>query len=127
MKTLTPAEFKTLTKGRGKSRFPRAAREDRTEDGITFASRAERTRYRELKAMRHAGEVRWFLRQPTFDLAGAVYRADFLVVLADGSLRIEEVKGKYAGKFRETALREWKRNAKQVKELYGLVVELVER
>ena len=78
---------------------------DRTVDGIVFASKKEACRYRELKQLRAAGAVRWFIRQPSFDLVvgdrpgssdrerPTVYRADYLIVMADGSIVVEDVKG----------------------------------
>jgi len=69
---------------KGQAWAKKSPRERRTEDGITFDSLAELTRYRELRLMRTAGEVAWFIRQPKFDLAGAVYTADFLIVYTDG-------------------------------------------
>ena len=50
-------------------------------DGLRFASKAEAARYTQLKILRESGQVRWFIRQPRFDLGeGIVYVADFLVV-----------------------------------------------
>jgi hypothetical protein len=50
-------------------------------DGTRFASRLERDYYEQLLLRWKAGEVLWFVRQPSFDLEGGViYRADFLVV-----------------------------------------------
>lgn len=63
-------------------------------DGIRFASKAEAARYSELKLLQQAGQVQWFIRQPSFDLpAGLRYVADFLVRWADGSVSVEDVKG----------------------------------
>lgn len=92
----------------------------RTEvDGLRFDSRKEASRYAHLKMLRAAGEVLWFIRQPTFDLPGGIrYRADFLVVLADGGVRVEDVKSK------GTRTQVYINKAKQVKALYG--VEVVE-
>lgn len=101
----------------------RARPEDRTEDGIVFASRAELRRYRELRLARLAGEVAWFVRQPLFDLGGVRYRADFLVVRRDGRVEVEEVKPPRAP---EEVLRRWRRNAEQVRTLYGVDVKLIQ-
>lgn len=50
-------------------------------DGTNFASRLERDYYEQLLLRWKAGEVLFFVRQPSFDLeGGVVYRADFLVV-----------------------------------------------
>lgn len=68
-------------------------------DGIKFRSKLEADRYRELKNLRRAGEVKWFLRQVPFDVSvGVVYRLDFLVCwnrsgTADEVLTYEETKG----------------------------------
>lgn len=51
------------------------------KDGTNFASRLERDYYEDLLLRWKAGEVLFFVRQPSFDLeGGVVYRADFLVV-----------------------------------------------
>lgn len=103
--------------------MPRAKAEKRSENGITFASLAELRRYQRLKQLRALGAVAWFIRQPTFDLAGAVYRPDFLVVYPSGEIKIEEVKPLNAP---SDVITRWKRNYNQVLELYGLKVVLVQ-
>lgn len=131
---MSVVEYKKLRKG--KPRFHRSEKADRTEDGITFDSKAELERYQELKMLKATGHIKGFHRQPLFDLAGVKYHADFQIIWPFGGLPVpkecvfvtyEEVKGKYKGPFRAEALRRWKRNAAQVKELYGVNVELVER
>jgi hypothetical protein len=69
-------------------------------DGLRFASKAEARRYQELCLLQRAvavytaNSVRWFLRQPSFDLPGGVrYIADFLVIWDDGRITVEDVKG----------------------------------
>jgi hypothetical protein len=124
-------------------RFARAAREDRTADGICFDSKAEMERYLELKVLLRKGIIRGFIRQPTFDLAGVVYRADFLVFHATPDIQTnvgcplwhwvhaEEVKSAPRGRrwerFRAEANRAWRRNSKQVESLYGIKVQLIEK
>lgn len=50
-------------------------------DGITFQSKLESDRYRELELLNRSGEVAYFLRQVPFDVAPKVrYRADFVIV-----------------------------------------------
>ena len=89
-------------------------------------------RYRELRALRNRGNVSWFIRQPRFDLSGVRYTADFLIVWREPSVNgsfvtVEEVKpSNLAPRFREQALRAWRRNTKQVKEMYGIDITLVE-
>lgn len=49
-------------------------------DGLKFDSLREREQYGQLKLAKASGLVKWFIRQPSFDLPGGiVYRADFLV------------------------------------------------
>ena len=70
-------------------------------DGLRFSSKAEAARYSELKLLQAANQVRWFIRQPRFDLGnGIVYVADFLVLwnadettFSDTRVTVEDVKG----------------------------------
>ena len=63
-------------------------------DGIKFPSKKEAKRYLQLKNLRGAGEVIFFLRQVPFHLSGGVkYVCDFVVFWADGNVTIEDVKG----------------------------------
>lgn len=63
-------------------------------DGIRFPSGLEARCYEWLKFRRLAGEVLWFIRQPCFNLEGSIrYYADFLAVLADGSVSVIDAKG----------------------------------
>lgn len=63
-------------------------------DGITFASKLEAAYYDELKLMKHAGLVLFFLRQVPFHLPGGVkYVCDFQVFYADGTVDFVDVKG----------------------------------
>lgn len=107
-----------------------SAKEERTVDGIVFASKAEARYYCELKLLVKAGRVLWFIRQPSFDLPGGVkYRADFLVVErrmvgdypgsteTDTVVRVIDVKG------HRTQMYKLKR--KQVEAIYGITIEEV--
>lgn len=48
-------------------------------DGKSFASKLEGRCYEGLKLREKAGDIRWFIRQPRFELeGGVVYVADFL-------------------------------------------------
>lgn len=50
-----------------------------------------------------------------------------MILWHDGVVTVEEVKGKYHTKeWADEALRPWRRNAKQVKELYRIDVTLVQ-
>ena len=130
--TITAAQWRALEEKRKASRslYRRGSRESRTVDGIVFDSKAEATRYGELKLLRAHKRVWNFWRQPVFDLAGVVYRPDFLVLWREPQgirVAVEEVKGTFRGAFREQALRTFRRNAEQVRQIYGMTVELVER
>lgn len=87
-------------------------------DGKNFASRLERDYYEQLLLRWKAGEVLWFVRQPSFDLeGGVVYRADFLVVTANRDIDVIDTKG--------CLTQESKNKIKQVKARYGIEVQLV--
>lgn len=70
-------------------------------NGLRFSSKAEAARYSELKLLQAANQVRWFIRQPRFDLGNDItYVADFLVVwnadettFSDTRVTVEDVKG----------------------------------
>ena len=63
-------------------------------DNIRFASKKEARRYQELKALQHAGDVKFFLMQVPFQLPGNVkYRLDFMVFWDTGNITYEDVKG----------------------------------
>lgn len=113
----------------------RAPRSKRTSGGHVFDSRAELRRYEELRLQEIAGEVRNIELQPTFDLAGVRYTADFryerFLEAAEEPLRnggwttvVEDVKGRRAPR---EILARFRRNARQVLTLYGVTVELVRR
>lgn len=89
--TMSPADYLARFAGKRPSKY----RNVRTViDGIPFASKREATRYEVLKLLKRAGEVKWFIRQPSFDLPGGVkYRADFLVLWDDGHVTVEDAKG----------------------------------
>lgn len=63
-------------------------------DGFTFDSKAEASRYQELKLLRQAGAIQYFNRQPSFLFnSGIRYIADFMVCDNDGQVWVEDVKG----------------------------------
>jgi len=93
-------------------------------DGIWFDSKLEARRYEELKALRKAGAVAWFVRQPGFDLPGGIrYRADFLVVWMQANrtsvdrVGVEDCKG--------MSTRLSMNKIAMVEELYGIKVEIL--
>lgn len=73
-------------------------------NGITFDSRAEATRYTELRLLERAGEISSLVLQPEFELIpgytknghkirAVKYRADFMYTDRNGQTVIEDVKG----------------------------------
>ena len=93
-----------------------------TIDGWTFDSKLEGRRYQELKLLKAAGKVRYFLCQVPFRLPGhVIFRVDFMIQwgtgLFDGGITYEDAHGA------DTRLKTLK--LKQVKELYGVDVKLV--
>lgn len=63
-------------------------------DDIRFGSKGEAKRYCELKLLKRAGEVLYFLMQVPFHLEGGIkYICDFLVFWKDGSHTVEDYKG----------------------------------
>lgn len=87
-------------------------------DGKNFASRLERDYYEQLLLRWKAGDVRWFILQPSFGLeGGVVYRADFLVVTAAGDVEVVDTKGFLTP--------ETKNKLRQMKARYGIEVQLV--
>lgn len=66
----------------------------RVVDGKRFDSKLEANRYEQLKLLQLAGEVKWFIRQPRFELAGGItYIADYLVHWDNLNVTVEDVKG----------------------------------
>lgn len=99
-------------------------------DGTNFASKLERDYYEQLLLRWKAGEVLWFVRQPSFDLEGGVkYRADFLVVsqvddpdsLTGIRMSIEVIDTK--GVVTEAC----RNKLRQMKARYGIDVQLVRK
>jgi hypothetical protein len=89
-------------------------------EGIKFPSMLERNYYDQLKLRQNAGDVLFFLRQPSFDLPGKVrYVADFLVFLPDGTVEFVDTKGK------DTPISIAKR--KMVEDLYPITLKIVKK
>jgi hypothetical protein len=63
-------------------------------DKVKFHSKAEARRYTELKVLKKAGQVIFFLRQTPFHLDGNVkYLCDFMIFWSNGEITFEDVKG----------------------------------
>ncbi len=62
-------------------------------DGFKFASKREGRRYDELKLLKQAVEVVFFLHQVPFRMPGSTYWADFMVFWKDGTVTVEDTKG----------------------------------
>lgn len=89
-------------------------------DGFRFQSKAEAKRYSELKILRRAGEIKYFLRQVPFHIEGGIkYLADFLIIWNNGEITIEDVKG-----FETQA---FKTKKKLVEYQYNIIIEKVKK
>ena len=86
--------------------------------GIKFQSKKEAAFYRELCCRVHAGEIKFFLMQVPFRLAGGyTHRLDFMLIKTDGSIEYVEVKG------RDLPMGKMKR--KMVEAEYKIVISVV--
>jgi hypothetical protein len=84
-------------------------------DNINFASKKEGRRYQELKALKFAKEVKFFLRQVPFHLPGKTkYLLDFMVFWENGNITFEDTKG-----FRTST---YKLKKRQVEEIYPIKI-----
>lgn len=71
-----------------------APKEERTWQGVVYASKAEMVRAMELEALRQAGIVTKVVPQPRYQLGpDTVYVADFEVTYESGWVEAEDVKG----------------------------------
>lgn len=63
-------------------------------DGIRFDSKGEAEYFKRLQFEKQGGLIKWFCRQPRFDLPGLIeYRPDFIVCDNDGTVRVVDFKG----------------------------------
>lgn len=87
-----------------KNKYGVAEKQDRTYNGITFMSKKEMDRYKELLLLCHTGEIIGLKRQPKFVLQGSFeyngkterainYIGDFLYINSKGEMIVEDVKG----------------------------------
>jgi hypothetical protein len=114
--TLARMKLKPEAATTATTKYKVKAKDTRTTDGITFDSKAEMHRYRDLLSLKANGIIAYFLRQVPFHLPGnVVYRCDFMVVYPDGRIEFEDVKG-----FR-TPMYVLKR--KQVQALYPITIK----
>jgi hypothetical protein len=107
-------------------------------DGILFDSQLEMRRYKELKLLKAAGDILYFLRQVPFHLPGGIVaRVDFMVTYRqrggppDLSFNVfEDCKaapnGRSKGRFNDHD-RVGVNKRKQIKALYGVSVKLVHK
>jgi hypothetical protein len=98
--------------------------EDRTFNGVIYASKAECKKAKELDLQQKAGEIDYILRQVPFPLPGNItYRADFMTLsrlessnpldIFGWNIKVIEVKG--------MALPSWKLKYKLFKATYPLI------
>ncbi|MEI6221195.1 MAG: DUF1064 domain-containing protein [bacterium] len=88
---VTAKEFQQMLKK--KHKYGVAPKEERTLDGVTFASKAEMRRYCQLKLMEKVKDIQDLKLQPKFELyAGIKYVADFSYY-ENSVFVVEDVKG----------------------------------
>lgn len=86
-------------------------------DGVRYDSKKEARYAGQLKLLKRAGEISFFLRQVRFDLPGKViYRLDFMEFWSNGDIKYTEIKGY------DTPTSKLKR--KQVEALYPIEIEI---
>jgi len=106
-----PANIRQQVPSAGRSKYGATRIE---VDGILFDSKAEAIYYEQLKLLRDAGSIRYFLRQVPFDLPGNTkYRCDFMIV-DDAGVQYVDIKGHVT--------KEFKRAKKQVEALYPVEI-----
>jgi hypothetical protein len=89
-------------------------------NGIRFDSKLEAERYLYWNNLWQAGAIRWFLRQVPFALPGGiVYRLDFLVVMKDGTIKLEDVKGHLTRVSQNKII--------QVQAIFGVAIDLIQK
>jgi len=89
-----------------------------TINNYKFDSKKESNRYLELLLLKKNNKIKYFIRQPIFDIgSGVIYKADFLIVELDNSIKIEDVKGFQTKTF--------KLKKKFVEDLYKIKINLL--
>ena len=77
-----------------RNKYGVAPKDERTVDGILFASKVEAKAYCQLRFLQSVGEVTKLELQPVFKFEmGFEYRADFRVTYRDGRMEVIDVKG----------------------------------
>lgn len=90
--------------------------------GRTFDSKAQAQYAAELDLRQRAGEIRAWIPEVSLPLPTSSYRMriDFMLIMADGSYRWQDVKG-------APPTRDWKLKQDLVRNAYGIDVEVVQR
>lgn len=77
-----------------RNKYGVAPKEERTVDGIVFASKKEANAYAAIVLAIKAGSMKSVELQPRFEFpCGVVYVADFRITYPDGTVAIVDVKG----------------------------------
>jgi hypothetical protein len=109
------AEYRELKKAKEKKRQKYNA-VPTVVDGIRFDSKAEARFYEELKLLRHAGEISYFLMQTPVHLPGnGKLEVDFMIVHSNGRIQYVDVKGK--------ATKEWLAKRRVAEAIYPFKIE----
>lgn len=102
---------------------PRKYRNVPTEyDGRKYDSKAEAAQAAQLDLEKKSGQIRGWLPQVSFALPGLTRRmvVDFLVVMPDGRIRLQDVKG-------GIITRDWQIKRELLEKALGLPVDIVRR
>lgn len=104
----------------GRHKYNVAPAHEREYNGRTYASKAERLYAEHIDNMVANGIVREFVTQPLFHLGrDTTYRADFLLIYADGRVEAIDVKG--------VETQQFKRTKKLWSEYAGIPLRIVKR
>ena len=126
MTSLSPAQYREMIAKASAKQKNKFNAKKTIVGSFTFDSKAEATRYSELRVMEHRGEISELELQPEFPLIvnGAkvgLYKADFRYRDRDARRRVEDVKSK------ATITPQYRLKKKLAEALYpGLLIEEVE-
>jgi Protein of unknown function (DUF1064) len=102
---------------------PRKYRNVPTEyDGRMYSSKAEAAHAAQLDLEKRSGQIRGWLPQVSLPIPGKKRRMviDFLVVMPDGRIRLQDVKGM-------KATREWQYKREDIEKALGLPIDVITR
>jgi hypothetical protein len=115
MEHMSYLEFRKLNQDTKKSKYNNVPT---TYNGKRYQSKLEADYAAQLDMMKRAGEVNYWLGQVPFALEGGViYKADFLILFADGHYEVWDSKGKRTAEFIIKKKQMWSMHHIEVKEV----------